>query len=1373
MLNKFKCIASRQQTANRNKRTYQVELLEDRELLTADFTWIVTNSNSSGTGSLRQAICDANSSAGSDYIEFALSSVAPITLTSVLPAIVDDDVTIDGTSQAGYAGVPIIELDGSGIGSGVNDGIVVNASNCVIMGLSIINFSGAGISIESNSESLIENTSIFQNYIGVSSAGDAEGNGVGINIGDGASHVNVGVTINLGDPLFSEDNGNVISGNSGDGIYVSGSSTSNVLIAGNRIGVNPDGDESMANGNFGVQVTGGASLVQIGIMSVQVVGIPEEGTILLPADESQRNIISGNTKSGISISGSSTHDVYVSGNYIGLDATGCDAIGNGEDGVSVSDGAYNIGIGQALFPNTYLDESIYLESVPDSALGNVISGNSGFGIKVYEVIGGTTETPAVRIAGNLIGLTASGSLLTYTIASDAHQGNQDGGILLDESSGVLIGIGLDILRNAEENDRESLAELSRNIVSGNDSKGITISGRPSITDYVVLDPAKDRAELLQNVVTGNYIGTNISGQSDIGNLGDGIFISNGAIANFIGPYEFAHANPTDPGTFQEDWDIQRLQGNLISGNIGNGVYIHGKGSYSVNENDIANTATGTMFNFVTGNYIGTDASGTEAIANSANGVLIDNAAAYNQIGNTGASAKNAAGFRNVISGNGAFGVAITNSWDPSINTEEELYPYTQTTSGRHANSTDTNQIAGNIIGMNSSITAAIGNGDGGGLIENHSLYNYFGTDPYTGPYDDTDHLTKNIIAGNDGPGILIKNASSSPYEDGYEVPDNTRLLTEVPDMNGIYGNWIGITPDNHLFANSGDGIRIEDSRYVRIGSVAAADTQNIISGNGGNGISIHNSSDIAVMFALVGLSPEGGSFASDDVTSTGNVGNGILIDGPSKNVTIGNEIFSLGLLFSSLATRVNGFISNLNSELISNSLTPVTFDPLDHTEFENSVDREAVLDELESIDLTVYFDTVVYGTANEANEYLQQFIVALRNYEATARAYTNGTVVSANGEYGIEIDGSGLESGSIEGIRIVGSTIGLNADGDEDAGNTLAGIYIHGAVTDAIIGDLPLGVSPYDGEMFPDGALARGNTISGNGTNGVLLENLDEGIIAVSASRIGTSRDGTLAIGNGTSGVEVNGGSALIVIGSGYADSDTDLGNVIAFNNEEGVLISGYSWDTIAETAAIVASNIISSNGLATDNDNEDGICISDSAGVIIGGDGFGNDVNTNDGNGIAVESESESVFIYGNEIHENLLAGVLVDEALSTSISHNSIFENVGLGILLSSGGNNGQAKPTAGTLSYSSPNLTVPVTVSGATGPLTIEFYVADSDGEEGETYLISFTYTGMGSSQNFDLDVAALGLTSSDRLVMTATDSDGNTSIFSVGLNLSGVI
>src|SRR5438552_7551908 len=116
-------------------RRLNLEVLEDRSLPS---TFTVINSSDSGSGSLRQALLDANAAPGADLIAFNIGNGhQTITPASALPDITDP-LIIDGTTQPGYAGSPLIELRGSG--SGIAIGLTLAANDSVVRGLVINGF---------------------------------------------------------------------------------------------------------------------------------------------------------------------------------------------------------------------------------------------------------------------------------------------------------------------------------------------------------------------------------------------------------------------------------------------------------------------------------------------------------------------------------------------------------------------------------------------------------------------------------------------------------------------------------------------------------------------------------------------------------------------------------------------------------------------------------------------------------------------------------------------------------------------------------------------------------------------------------------------------------------------------------------------------------------------------------------------------------------------------------------------------------------------------------------------------------------------------------------------------------------------------------
>jgi hypothetical protein len=203
-------------------------------------TLIVTNTNDGGAGSLRQAIIDANNTAGAQMIVFNLagSGVRTIALSSPLPQITEP-IAIDGTTQPDYAGAPLIELNGS---STSGDGLHLLGGNSAVRGLIINNFSGNGIRLTTNGGNLVRG-----NYIGTDATAreTLPNGGSGVLIENAANNV-------IGGTLTSERN--IISGNRFDGVGISfGGSTGN-LIQGNFIGTDVTGQNALGNGEDGVDI---------------------------------------------------------------------------------------------------------------------------------------------------------------------------------------------------------------------------------------------------------------------------------------------------------------------------------------------------------------------------------------------------------------------------------------------------------------------------------------------------------------------------------------------------------------------------------------------------------------------------------------------------------------------------------------------------------------------------------------------------------------------------------------------------------------------------------------------------------------------------------------------------------------------------------------------------------------------------------------------------------------------------------------------------------------------------------------------------------------------------------------------------------------
>ena len=129
-------------------------------------TFVVTNTADSGAGSLRWAIQSSNGTAGPNTVNFNIVGGVPVSIAplSALPTVTTP-VTIDGTSQPGFSGTPVVELNGASTGASVA-GIHIQGGNCTLKGLAINRFSDCGIRIEQTGGNIIEG-----NYIGTDVTG--------------------------------------------------------------------------------------------------------------------------------------------------------------------------------------------------------------------------------------------------------------------------------------------------------------------------------------------------------------------------------------------------------------------------------------------------------------------------------------------------------------------------------------------------------------------------------------------------------------------------------------------------------------------------------------------------------------------------------------------------------------------------------------------------------------------------------------------------------------------------------------------------------------------------------------------------------------------------------------------------------------------------------------------------------------------------------------------------------------------------------------------------------------------------------------------------------------------------------------------------
>jgi hypothetical protein len=412
------------------------------------------------------------------------------------------------------------------------------------------------------------------------------------------------------------------------------------------VGMEVRGISGFVEGNFvGTDPTGKTSQPNFGGIFADggSFSISDPGNLIGGTTPQSRNLISGNSMVGIAAPPSAI-DMQIAGNFIGPDATGARAV----PVAFVSSGS-PIGV-------VFTGGTVTLGGTTAGA-GNIISGADQNGINVQ--VNDTENTGLAvgdLIQGNLIGTDSTGE----TALANAGLG---GVVILDNPSDILVG---------------GTTPAARNIISGNSIYGVAIINGSA-----------------NNLVQGNYIGTDITGAKPLGN-GTGVY---------IGTEEEKGVSNSSlvPSTGNTVGGAVNGAGNVISGNTNDAIQIMGTTQVTVNNQQIY------QGNVVQGNLIGTDATGASSIPNLGDGVSLISGATNNVIGGTNA------GEGNLIENNSGNGVTVDPGAppDPGTSQSNNTVGNTIQSNGSYGvliNSGTNNLVSRNSIFANANLGIALGSG---------------------------------------------------------------------------------------------------------------------------------------------------------------------------------------------------------------------------------------------------------------------------------------------------------------------------------------------------------------------------------------------------------------------------------------------------------------------------------------------------------------------------------------------------------------------------------------------------------------------------------------------------------------------------------------
>jgi parallel beta-helix repeat protein len=1104
---------------------------------------VVSNTNDSGPGSLREAIDRANNNAGPDSIVFNIQSSDPgfdvvsgvwaIKPQSPLPLVTDGNLTIDGSSQTEFSSDlnlygPEIQLDGSEAVGSPSHGLFILSGMNTVRGLIINRFHNSGILLSGPSAN---DNLLVDNYIGVNAtADDVLPNGqYGVYIVEGARNsigllppeVGSQTTVSMRKQIknitkqniqqTSSGGGNVIAGNVGGGIYIGGEVANE-----NKILLN----DVLSNFNHGIILKGSVRHTQIFL-----------------------NTIAFNNGAGVMIDGENAIQNTMLTNSI---------TANGLEGIVLEGG------------NMMLPAPT-IETVTDTSVAGMASANSLVQLFVDvedegELILGEVSSDAIGrfswtglIAGNNITATAtdqngntspfsepypfSGDLIVTTTADNGQgsfrnaleQANTQSGpnrilfqipitdngydlntgvwtiqpetpfAMITDEDLIIDGHSQSGFIGIDTNSEGPEIELDGSLLTN--ASGLCISGSGAVIAGLVINRFDDKGIYLMGVnsglISGCYIGTDAKGLQPLGNY-MGIWLYNNVKNVIIGAADSTFA------------------GNLISGNESSGITIQDSCSH----------------NYIIGNTIGPDLENDAMEESNLHGIYIAEDCDSNQV------------LFNVIGSNRETGIYIHQNSNANfihgnqIGTDENWLLNVGNKNGIEISHSKNNHILENVIGLNVKVGVRIyGEGAIGNSVRKNSISKNGekGISISDGGNADLSpptllSVTSTQVSGTAQAGQIIElfadendqgriylgsvtvDATNDFYYD-HQIPlPLSHITTTATDMNGNtsafslpygYGSHILVT-------TTADG----DSGSLRDAILEATNRP------GPNRILFQ------IPMTDNGYDANRGVWTIQPATALPwIVDDDLYLDGYSQSMFIGTDTNPEGP-----EIEIDGSLTNeVHGLWIRGSGVTIAGLVINH--FNGS--GIWVQDASDGLVTGCYLGIDARGTEPASNFNGISLFRNVRNFKIGAPDSTyTGNIISGNTNYGIDIQDS------CKNNQIIGNIIGPNLTGSAMSVNNLHGLYIESSDSNYVLH----------------------NKIGFNSNLGIYVNQSDYSHIE--GNEIGADETWQINMGNENNGIYIENSASCQI-----------MKNIIGFNKSNGIHIAGPE-----ATGNLISENAISKN---------------------------------------------------------------------------------------------------------------------------------------------------------------------------------------------------